>query len=189
MWAGITVLVASLLVLSSCMTHETAVRAPVAPLPGLAKGALAGTGTKTESWDLPEKPDPAVWAKATNLFETGKYDECIVFCRENATVETLFLIVDCYVKLRQMESAVQQLREVETFFPAHAIRGSLKIIEVYHVFGSRPLSIAEKRAFIKKYPGHPLARELLFGEYFDDIDNTRRLIREQNGASFSLPSW
>lgn len=125
----------------------------------------------------PELPAPEIWDRATNLFAAGKYEECIGFARKNPTVAMLFLIADCYIKMRQYENAVQQLREIEAFYPAHARRAALKVLEIYEKMGKESRWFLAATDFLRKYPDAPetkqiereMRKNLLFRHISDDI--------------------
>jgi TolA-binding protein len=95
----------------------------------------------------------ALWAKADFLYGDAKFEEAIVAYRAvDDQPKNLWKIVDCYRNLRQMDSAIQQLREIEGFFLAVAPKAALAVAHVYNHFGQRPSYVAELRNVLKKYP-------------------------------------
>jgi TolA-binding protein len=95
----------------------------------------------------------AQWARANFLYGDAKYEDAIVAYRAvDDQPRNLWKIVDCYRNLRQMENAIQQLREIENFFLGVAPQAALSVAHVYNHFGLRPSYVAELRNVLKKYP-------------------------------------
>lgn len=95
----------------------------------------------------------ASWAKADFLFKDRKYEDAVVAYRAvDDQPKNLWKIVDCFVAMRQLESAVQQLREIEGFFAPAAPQACLRVAYVYKQFGEKALCVSELRNVLKKYP-------------------------------------
>jgi tetratricopeptide (TPR) repeat protein len=102
---------------------------------------------------VPEYAGQASWWLAQMLFRTEQYQECIAVCQAlQQGAGAYYMIADCYVKLKNIGAAVQQLREIETFFKDQSSRACLKIADVYRGAGKRAQQVAVLREVMRKYP-------------------------------------
>ncbi len=83
----------------------------------------------------------------------GAYQNC-----QNEPVN-LWRIADCQDKLKKLESAVAQVREIENFFPPEAPRAAMHIAQLYRKAGEKKKYIGALRAVLKKYPQSGQSRE------------------------------
>lgn len=103
---------------------------------------------------VPEYAGQASWWLAQMLFRTDQYKECIAVCQAlQQGAAAYYMIADCYVNLKNIPAAVQQLREIENFFKGEKSRACLKIAHVYRAAGKKQQSIAVLREVLRKYPG------------------------------------
>lgn len=117
------------------------------------KNSKDGLPLSEEMMKVDRYAKEAQWAKADFLYGDRKYEEAIVAYRAvDDQPKNLWKIVDCFRNLRQMESAIQQLREIESFFVAVAPQAALAVAHTYNHFGQRAPYVAELRNVLKKYP-------------------------------------
>jgi TolA-binding protein len=106
-----------------------------------------------EVMKFPAYADEATLIKADLLYSAKEYEKAIpVYQMCNNAPDNLWRIADCYVKLRRIDQAIAQLREVENFFKNFAPEAALRIAGVYKQAGDREQHIAALRAVLKKYP-------------------------------------
>jgi len=101
----------------------------------------------------PERARRAWWIKAEFLFFDSEWRAAIAAYRtsDNPTA-SLFRIAQCFERLDDRERAVQQLAEIETFFPDDAPRAVKEIANVYQRAGDNERQAAALRRVMDRYP-------------------------------------
>ena len=96
----------------------------------------------------------ALWIKAELLQESGQYKKAIAAYQAcNNPPDNIWRIADCYAELKQLEPAVRELRQVESFFrERHGSQAALRVAHLYRRFKLKKKHVAELRAILKKYP-------------------------------------
>jgi TolA-binding protein len=119
----------------------------------LKKNSKDGLPLSEEMVKVEKFAKEAQWAKGDFLYGDKKFEDAIVAYRSvDEQPKNLWRIVDCYKALRQMDSAIQQLREIEGFFVPVAPKAAIEVAHVYNHFGQRALYVSELRNVLKKYP-------------------------------------
>lgn len=88
------------------------------------------------------------------LFRTGQYEKAILrFQAANRPPATIYKISDCYVKMKNIPSAVASLKEIEGFFVKDASQAAYKISQIYRGVGDKDKYVAALLHVMKKHPG------------------------------------
>ena len=98
----------------------------------------------------------AVLLKGELLHQCHRYPEAIEAYRQYqppSPGKTLYHIADCYKRMERLNRAIQQLREVENFYPKNASEAAMKIAGYYKEAGIRKKYIAALYRVMDKYPG------------------------------------
>ena len=96
----------------------------------------------------------ALWLKAELLQIGGQYKKAIAaFQTCNNPPDNIWRIAECYASLKQLASAVRELRQVESFFrDRYGSTAALRVANLYRHFKQKTRHVAELRAILKKYP-------------------------------------
>lgn len=113
----------------------------------------------------PRYANEGYWHKAQLHKANKQYREAIAsfqtFRPENeGDPANLFEIADCYMKMGKLESAVQQLGEIEAFFKKHASKAAYRTALYYEQADVKDKYIASLRAVMKKYPKSHESRQV-----------------------------
>ena len=97
--------------------------------------------------------DAAYRAKAEIYYILKKWEECIQALRNfpNAEVHSFFRIADCFIHLKKPAQAIQQLREIENFFPPHASQAVYRISEVHRKFNQQKQEVQALHEIMLRY--------------------------------------
>jgi TolA-binding protein len=107
---------------------------------------------------IPGYAKEAYWLKAEILRGIGKWEEAIQAYRMNDPSPTnLLAIADCLLALDRVDTAVEQLREIEKTFAEESSKAALRIAHAYRGAGRRDEYISELRGVMRKYPKSPEA--------------------------------
>ncbi len=100
------------------------------------------------------------WIKGEFLFMDRKWEEAISAYRtaDNPTAN-LFRIAQCHERLQAIERAVQQLTEIENFFPRDASRAAYEVAEVYRRASDAARQVASLRRVMSRYPDSRESRD------------------------------
>ena len=103
--------------------------------------------------------DHAYKAKAEIYYMIKKYEECIQALRNfpKADAHTFFRIADCFIHLKKPAQAIQQLREIENFFPQNSSQAVYKISEVHRRFDQRKQEVQALHEIMLRYKKTPTA--------------------------------
>jgi hypothetical protein len=106
-----------------------------------------------------EYADFAYKSKAEIYYSIKKYEECIQVLRNfpKAEVHTFFRIADCYIHLKKPAQAIQQLREIENFFPPNASQAVYRISEVHRKFDQQKQEVQALHEIMQRYKKTPTA--------------------------------
>ncbi len=120
-----------------------------------------------ECTSFPDYANEAYWIKAIFHKQKKEYAEAIAAFqtyrpKDEGDPENLFQIADCYDRMGRLNSAVQQLEEIEGFFEKHAPEAALRIATLYGKNDLRDKNIAKLRVVLSKYPNASQSREAHF---------------------------
>ena len=102
---------------------------------------------------VPEYATSALWKKAELLEVQKKHAEAIlVYRRIPDQPANLWRIASCYERMRKVDQAVKQLKEIEAFFKQYSARAALRIAYVYRRAGIDKKGVAAFRRVLIKYP-------------------------------------
>ncbi len=97
--------------------------------------------------------EAAIWIKATLLQGVRRFDEAIMaFRQSNRAPDNFWQIASCYASMGQIDRALQQYREIESFFENQAPEARLRAARLFRDAGQRDRYVAELRSVLARYP-------------------------------------